>query len=415
VAALMASGGLTGARDIRADLRRLPLRELDPEPGELSIPVNDKPNPFTTPLMADRYLRNIRPSGNVVQLAIRSRSSWERHADYIASRAFRVVSQIGTDALPGLAVFGDGDGLNDRERAEMIRACLRAKRPLAAISPIDGLTRFLAIDGDDHYASVAIVARSLQHVAIAVAAGPTVAVGTHHTALIQRDGGTWMPAGDLPGGPVLHASIAAPVGTPGRGRLLTGTLFPESGNPVMLNGIVLGGVEASYQPACWPCDSAAIYIAAAASRTTVRAVTGRRLTHPHEVQALLINALRKGEKVPGLIAARDELAAHRLLKDLRRCGIALTAKTLSRTARNRKAPVPGGGTDAFSTTASTLSKEPPNAIRLHCQTDQPAPAASGSYVARVPRVTSAIPVRASRAPARHGRRAGQQGFVPIGN
>ena len=340
VAALMAWAGLAGARDIRADLRRLPLRELDPEPGELSIPVNDKPNPFTTPLMADHYLRNIRPSSNVVHLAIRGPGSWQRHADYIASRAFRVVSQIGADALPGLAVFGHGDGLSYRERAEMIKGCLRAKRPMAAINPIDGLTRFLAIDSDDRYASVAIVARSLQHVAIAVAAGATVAVGTHHSALIQREGGTWIPAGDLPVLPVLPASIAAPAGTPGRGRMLTGTLFPEWGNPIMLNGIVLGGVEAAYQPACWPCESAATYIAAAAGRTTVRAVTGRRLTHPHEVQALLINALRKGEKVPGLIAARDELAAHRLLRDLRRCGIALTARALSRTADHGRAAGP---------------------------------------------------------------------------
>src|SRR5712691_4154199 len=135
VAALMASAGLAGARDIRADLRRLPLRELDPEPGEFSVPVNDKPHPFTTPLMADRYLR---PSGNVVHLALRGSGSWERHADYTASRAFRGVSQIGTDALPGLAVFGNGDGLDYRERAEMIKACLRAKRPMAAINPIDG-------------------------------------------------------------------------------------------------------------------------------------------------------------------------------------------------------------------------------------------------------------------------------------
>ena len=60
LAALMTSGGLTEARLIRADLRRLPLRELAPEPGETSIAVDDKPNPFTTPFMADCYLRHIR-------------------------------------------------------------------------------------------------------------------------------------------------------------------------------------------------------------------------------------------------------------------------------------------------------------------------------------------------------------------
>jgi hypothetical protein len=322
LAALMTSGGLAEARLIRADLHRLPLRELAAEPGETSIAVDDKPNPFTTPVMADQYLRNIGSPGNVISLPIPSPGSWEQHAGYVAARAFRAVSQIGTDALPALAVFGNGDGLSHGERARQIKACLRDQRPFAVINPIEGITRFLAIDSGDSYASVAIVARNLQHVAMAVATGSAVAVGTHHTALVQRDGGTWIPAGELPHLPVLHASIAAPVSTLNHGGPQTGTLFPESGNLIVLNGVVLGGVEAAYQPDCRPCDSAAIYIAAAAGRTTVRAVTGRLLTPPYQVQALLINALLKGGKVPALIAARDELAAHRLLNYLRQCGIA---------------------------------------------------------------------------------------------
>lgn len=314
LAARMTSGGLAEARLIRANLRCLPLHELIPEPGEVGVAVDDKPNPFTTPLMADHYLR---PPSGVVPLAIPGPGSWEQHAAYVAARTFRVVSEIGTDELPDLAVVGNGDGLSCGERAETIRACLLGKRPFAAVNPIDGMTGFLAIDGEDRYASVAIVARSLHHVAIAVAAGSTVAVGTHHAALVQRDDDGWVPVGDLLGMPVLPASIAAPSRAG-----LAGTMFAEWGNAIMLNGVVLGGVEAAYQPACWPCDGAAAYIAAAIGRTTVRAVTGRLLTHPHQVQALLINALRKGGRLPALITARDELSAHRLLKDLRRRGIA---------------------------------------------------------------------------------------------
>ena len=56
--------------------------------------------------------------------------------------------------------------------------------------------------------------------------------------------------------------------------------------------------------------------------TIVRALTGRRLNHPHEVLALLLNALRRGGKIPSLVVARNELAAHRLLNQLRRYGIA---------------------------------------------------------------------------------------------
>jgi hypothetical protein len=166
---------------------------------------------------------------------------------------------------------------------------------------------------------VAIVAFSFQHVAVAVAAGSAVAVGTHHAALIRRGAGPWIPVRDLPLLPVLATSVAAPAAIPGPG----GPLFPEWGNQILLNGVVMGGIEAAYQPDCWPCDGAASYIAAVAGCTIVRALTGRRLTHPHEVQALLVNALRGGGKLPGLVIARHELAAYRLLNQLRRYGIAL--------------------------------------------------------------------------------------------
>jgi hypothetical protein len=315
VAALMTSGGLAVAKAIRADLRRLAVWDLPPEPGETSVDVDDKPIPFLTPLMADRYLRSLEPSGP-------GPGSWEQHVDYVTARAFRAVREIGTDALPGLEVFGPGDGLSLGDRARLINECLRQKRPFAVIKPIDGITRFLSVDSQGRYASVAIVVRGLQHVAIAVGNGSTVAVGTHHRVLVQRAGQAWIPASQLPALPVLPASFAAPINTSSHGGLQAGTLIPEWGNPIMLSGVVLGAVEAAYQPDSWPCDCAGIYIATAAGRTTVRAITGRRLVHPHQVQALVINALRKGEKVPGLVVGRDELAAHRLLHHLRQFGIA---------------------------------------------------------------------------------------------
>jgi hypothetical protein len=330
VAALMTAAGLAEARLVRADLRRFPLHELDPDPGEACVPVDDKPNPFNAAPMADRYLRGLRSSRDVVHLDIPGEGSWEQHVGYITARTFRVMSQAGADALPGLAVFGKGDGLDDGRRAEKINAYVREKRSFAAIDPIDPIHSFLAIDGEDRYASVAIVARSLQHVAIAVATGPTIAVGTHHTALVRHDSGDWMPACDLPAMPVLPASVSAQISAPDRSGIPwpprsraahTGTIFPESGNPILLNGLVLGGLEAGYQPDCRPWDCAAMYIAAAAGRTVVRAATGKLLTQ-QQVQSLLIHALLKGEKVPGLIAARHELAAHRLRAFLRQCGIA---------------------------------------------------------------------------------------------
>jgi hypothetical protein len=322
LAALLASCGLAEARRIRADLLRQPLGELAPEPGEGCVAVDEKPNPFGNPVAADAYLRDAGSPGTVVPLVIPGPGRWQQHAAYITARSFRVVSQLGTRACPRIAVLGRGDGLSRAERARTIDVCLRGRRPFAAVQPIDGITRFLAVDSEDRYASVAIVAFSFQHVAVAVATGSAVAVGAHHATLIRRGGGPWIPACDLPVLPVLRSSVAAPAAIQRPGGSRTGALFPEWGNQILLNGVVMGGVEAAYQPDCWPCDGAASYIAAAAGCPIVRALTGRRLNHPHEVLALLLNALRRGGKIPSLVVARNELAAHRLLNQLRRYGIA---------------------------------------------------------------------------------------------
>ena len=322
LAALLASGGLAEARRIRADLLRQPLGELAPEPGEGCVAVDEKPNPFGNPVAADAYLRDAGSSGTVVPLVIPAPGRWQQHAAYIAARAFRSVSQIGAGAGRPLTVLGRGDGFSPAERARTVDACLRGRRPLAVVQPIDRITRFLTVDSEDRYASVAVVAFSFQHVAVAVATGSAVAVGTHHAALIRRDAGPWIPACDRPGLPILRASVAVPATIPGPGGSRTSALFPEWGNQILLNGVVMGGVEAAYQPDCWPCDGAASYIAAAAGCTIVRSLTGRRLNHPHEVLALLVNALRRGGKIPSLVVARNELAAHRLLNHLRRYGTA---------------------------------------------------------------------------------------------
>lgn len=322
LAALLASGGLAEARRIRADLLRTPLGELAPEPGEGCVAVDEKPNPFGNPEAADAYLRDASSPATVVPLVIPARGYWEQHAAYIAARAFRLVSQIGVGACPPLTVIGRGDGFSPAERACTIDACLRRRRPFAVVQPIDRITRFLTVDSEDRYASVAVVAFSFQHVAVAVATGSAVAVGTHHAALIRCDAGPWIPACDRPGWPILRASVAAPATISGAGASRTGALFPEWGNQILLNGVVMGGVEAAYQPECWPCDGAASYIAAAAGCTIVRVLAGRRMNHPHEVLALLVNALRRGGKIPSLVVARNELAAHRLLNHLRRYGIA---------------------------------------------------------------------------------------------
>ena len=208
----------------------------------------------------------------------------------------------------------------------MVKACLREKRPVAVIKPIDYMTRFLSFDGEDGYASVAFVACGLQHVAVSVAAGPTVAVGNHHVARVQRDSSTWIRISDLSDLPVLHGSFAAPIGTPTGDEVEPASFFPESGNPTLLNGVLLGGIEAAYQPDCRPCDVAVSYLAAAAGAplsgpAAALALPNVPLTAAYVLE-ILIKALLDGDKVPGLVVARGELAAHRLINYLRQGGIA---------------------------------------------------------------------------------------------
>ena len=87
VAARLTSAARAEARLIRADLRRQPLRDLTPDPAEVSIPVDLKPNPFTSPAMADRYLRDIPSADDVIRLPVSGLGSWEQHARYATARA----------------------------------------------------------------------------------------------------------------------------------------------------------------------------------------------------------------------------------------------------------------------------------------------------------------------------------------
>ena len=153
LAALLASCGLVEARKIRTDLHCYPLGELAPEPDEGAVAVDDKPNPFGNPVAADAYLRDAGAASPVVPLVIPPPDPWQQHAAYVTARAFRVVGQLGTAACPRLVVLGRGDGLGPAERARMVDACLRGRRPFAVIQPVDGITRFLAVDSEDRCAS----------------------------------------------------------------------------------------------------------------------------------------------------------------------------------------------------------------------------------------------------------------------
>jgi hypothetical protein len=302
--------------------------ELAPDPADLGIPVDDKPNPFrdgTDDPVA--FLGERRPDNVVPMPPPRARFS----ATDLVHDIFQTVRQAGTDAEPDLAVFGKGDGLDDGQRAERIRRCLRKNRLFAVIYPIDNIASFLGVHGEGRYASVAIVARDLRQLVVAVSAGSTLAVAQPDELLIAQGDGPLLQPSQPPGSPILPGSYVL-LSTPESGSAaceagcprtaLCGTALPEPANPILLNGILLGGVEAGYQPDCTPWEGAASYLAAMAGRVILDAGRGKKLKYPHQVHDLLGHALRSGELMPSLIVARDDLSARRLFDRVRGCGSA---------------------------------------------------------------------------------------------
>jgi hypothetical protein len=302
--------------------------ELALDPAEVGIPVDDKPNPFRDGTDDPVACLGGRRPGNVVPMRPpQARFS----ATDMVGHIFRTVRQAGTESEPGLAVFGTGDGLDDTQRAERVRGCQRKNRPFAVIYPVDNIASFLGMRGDGRYASVAIVARDLQHLVVAVSAGPTLAVAQQGELLISQDDGPLLQPSQPLGGPILSGSyVLLSTPEPGRTSCLAGCprtapggiALPEPANPILLNGILLGGVEAGYQPDCTPWEGAASYLAAIGGRVILDADRGKKLKHPHQVHDLIGHALRSGERMPSLIVARDDLSARRLFDRVRGCGSA---------------------------------------------------------------------------------------------
>ena len=86
----------------------------------------------------------------------------------------------------------------------------------------------------------------------------------------------------------------------------------------MLNGVVLGGTGAGFQPPCSALDACVAPVAAAAGRTVARADKPQEPLSTEQLHSLLLNALVKGERLPGLVIARHEVAARQLARKVRK-------------------------------------------------------------------------------------------------
>ena len=225
----------------------------------------------------------------------------------------------------GLAVFGEPDGLDEAERSSAIRDCLQTTKPFVAVNAIDEIDNFLAVHGDALWASAAIAAAGPGDVAVAVATGTAVAVTTCKCGFVSLDGSSWFPIDRLGHMPELIRDHDDRRQQAPRNRFLKflgmpelGTIYGVSGNSMILNGVVLGGTGAGFQPPCYALDACVAPVAAAADRTVAQADRPQETLSTEQLHSLLLNALVRGERLPGLVIARHEMAARQLARKVRK-------------------------------------------------------------------------------------------------
>lgn len=317
------------ARAVQAEVLR---GELDDLPAAAPLQeepwVDDLPN-----LLGDRdpdqCLRFPRKD-NVEHLALyqwnTGRLSWDNYVDHANSRAFEAAYEAAVHHCPGLAIFGPGDGLSQLERGREIKRCFKANRPLVVIEAISGTDDFLAVHGDTLWASAAMAVYGHGHVATAVASGRAVAVTSWDHGFLSLEANPWSPIGNLAHTPELIRSRVVPLGRSIADpfwflqllRMLElDSIYGPSGNAMILNGVVLGGTGAGFLPPGYAWNACVAPIAAAAGRTVARVDTEEQLT-TKQLHSLMLRRLLKGERLPGLVIARHELAARQLARGLRK-------------------------------------------------------------------------------------------------
>lgn len=334
LAAATVSGAFAEARAIKTELLygAQDVLTADTTPEEATL-VDEMFNPFAgDPERADTFLRRLGPKDRVEHVILHQRNvrrpRWEDHVRYANARAFDAAREAAQaearrQRLPDPVVCGPAGRRNLADRAEVLAECLRGPTPFVLVNPISGADCFLTVHGDALWASAAFAAVSPEDTATAVASGPAVTVTSRGRGLISLGRGPWIPITEtsqtpelitsnliLPGGvvPVPSFQFLAPPEMDALNWL--------SGNAMILNALVLGGIGAVFQPSCYPWDACAVPAAAAAGRTVARVDTQECLD-PAESEQLLLATILRAERLPGLVIARHEVAARRLVRKVR--------------------------------------------------------------------------------------------------
>jgi hypothetical protein len=334
LAAATVSGAFAEARAIRTEFLygTHDVQTADTQLEE-PTPVDEMFNPFAgDPERADTFLRRLGPRDRVEHVILHQRNTrrprWECHVRYANARVFDAAREAARaearrQELPDPVVRGPADRRNLADQAEALAECLCGTTPFVLVNPISGPDCFLAVHGEALWASAAMAVASPEDTATAVASGPAVTVTSRGRGLISLGRGPWIPITETSQIPELIRS----------NMILPGAVVPVpsfrfvappemdalnwlSGNAMILNALILGGIGAVFQPSCYPWDACAVPAAAAAGRTVARVDTQEWLD-PVESEQLLLRTILRAERLPGLVIARHEVAARRLVRRVR--------------------------------------------------------------------------------------------------
>jgi len=326
LAAKAASGGVNEARIVQTEILRdeLDLPEIAPSAAEPW--VDELPNLLggRDPDDCLRLPQQDHAEHLELYQSNTGRLGWDNYLEYATGRTFAAAHAAAIEQCPSAAVFGTSDGLSHPERGRQIKACMKKDIPVVVVEAISGANEFLAVHGDTLWASAAIAVCGHRDVATAVASGGAVAVTSWDVGFLTLEATSWSPIGNLAHMPELIRSRMVPLGKDISDpvwllqllRMLeSDSIYGPSGNAMILNGIVLGGTGAAFLPPDYAWHACAAPIAAAAGRTVARVDTEEHLT-TKQLHALLLRSLLKGERLPGLVIARHELAARQLVRRL---------------------------------------------------------------------------------------------------
>jgi hypothetical protein len=330
LAAAAVSGAFAEAKAIKTELL-YGVQDVvvpDPQAGE-ATPVDEVHNPFTEkPDLADRYLRRLGPKDHVEHLLLHQRNArrprWESYISYATVRAFGAArAEVRRQGGPDVVIFGRADRRERQDQGQAIAECLLSRTPFVLVNPISAPDCYLAVHGETLWASAAIATVGPEDTATAVASGSAVAVTSHGHGVISLSDSPWIPITETGQNPeLIRSNLILPGGT----ASVPSFQFvapPEmdavtwlSGNAMILNAFVLGGFGAGFLRSCYPWDAYAVPVAAAAGRTVARVDTQECLG-TEALEQLLLDRIVRAERVPGLVIARHEVAAKRLVHRVR--------------------------------------------------------------------------------------------------